>query len=668
MVPHILSFRKILPGLFVLLAINVFSQTKKIDSLNAALVKYDADKMAHGNKLSLKDSVKIRIYENLSIEYYMISDAKNGMDYSTKGVRLSEKLDYKTGLLNGNLMLGVYYSILHNFDKSMWHFKKALAVARQTHNLEMEQGLYNNIGSAYSEHGNYEEGLAYFYKGLGIAKKRKDKGVSTFYNNIGIIYGIQGRYKEEISNYMQSLKYQEKLKSWYGIGLTAQNIAESYYKRNLMDEAEKWYTRGVTYAQKGGNKISEANNHEGLGKVSLFRKDFSGAVTQLEMSLSMRKITGDSAGISSSLVNLGGVYLKKGNFQKALSNLNEGLSIARKVGNLDAQKLGYSYLAETYGAMGKYKQAYESHVQFKTLSDSIFNAERDKKLTELRLTNEFNTKQKEQKALQQKKDAATALKARQQRSAIYAVLIALIIVTFFAFWINYNLQRNKKQKRIIEEQNEKIGHSLDEKETLLREIHHRVKNNLQIISSLLNIQSENIKDETLLSSIQEGQSRVQAMSLIHQNLYQSEHLNTVDIENYLRELVVYLSQMFRADSKNIETKINTDGIQFDIDTAIPLGLIVNELVSNAYKYAFENRENGKISIRIHASGDAYELHIENDGKPLPADFDMKTTKSLGLRLVSILSRQLRGKLSFHSDERNTSFVVSFKDLKSLATD
>lgn len=167
-----------------------------------------------------------------------------------------------------------------------------------------------------------------------------------------------------------------------------------------------------------------------------------------------------------------------------------------------------------------------------------------------------------------------------------------------------------------------IQTSLEEKETLLREIHHRVKNNLQIISSLLNIQSDNIEDPTLLSNIREGQNRVQAMSLIHQNLYQSEHLSNVDIENYLKELVVYLSEMFEKDGKKINVEIEANHIEFDIDTAIPLGLIVNELVSNAYKYAFENQANGKIKIDIKALNEVeYELNVNDDGKGLPSDFD-----------------------------------------------
>jgi len=153
------------------------------------------------------------------------------------------------------------------------------------------------------------------------------------------------------------------------------------------------------------------------------------------------------------------------------------------------------------------------------------------------------------------------------------------------------------------------------------------------------------------------------MSLIHQNLYQSEHINDVDIEKYLKELVHYLSDIFYGGNKNIEVVVDARNIKFDIDTAIPLGLIVNELVSNAYKYAFDKRDRGKIEVGIKALNEIdFELHVDDDGAGLPDDFDPKKSKSLGLKLVKILSKQLRGKFSSRSNN-GANFTVFFKDIR-----
>jgi two-component sensor histidine kinase len=255
---------------------------------------------------------------------------------------------------------------------------------------------------------------------------------------------------------------------------------------------------------------------------------------------------------------------------------------------------------------------------------------------------------------------------KTQRNGAF-IVAALLAVAAFLFYTRFRLKKKTSdalavKNEEIEKQKEQIQSSLGEKETLLREIHHRVKNNLQIISSLLNIQSEHIQDENVLSSIQEGQSRVQAMSLIHQNLYQSEHLSNVNIENYLLQLTAHLSDMFAGENKKITVSVDAANINFDIDTAIPLGLIVNELVSNAYKYAFEKTASGKIDITIKPVNEIeYELTVADNGKGI-ADYNPEKSNSLGLKLVKILSRQLRGAFTIQSGN-GTVFLVTFKDIR-----
>jgi two-component system, sensor histidine kinase PdtaS len=277
---------------------------------------------------------------------------------------------------------------------------------------------------------------------------------------------------------------------------------------------------------------------------------------------------------------------------------------------------------------------------------------------------QFQQYKKENEINLLKKDKALGVTQRNS-----AVLVALLLaIAAFLFYNRFRIKKRStdsltRKNLEIEKQKALIQASLGEKETLLREIHHRVKNNLQIISSLLNIQSEHIQDEHVLSSIQEGQSRVQAMSLIHQNLYQSEHLNNVDITNYLQQLVAYLANVFAHKDRSIQVKVEAAQVNFDIDTAIPLGLIVNELVSNAFKYAFPGTGTGLISINIQSVNDIdYELTIEDDGVGLPAGFEPEKSNSLGLKLVKILSRQLRGSFSLKSD-KGTVFLVKFKDLR-----
>ncbi|MCD1295578.1 hypothetical protein CUJ83_11265 [Methanocella sp. CWC-04] len=199
------------------------------------------------------------------------------------------------------------------------------------------------------------------------------------------------------------------------------------------------------------------------------------------------------------------------------------------------------------------------------------------------------------------------------------------------------------QKEILEHKadEEKIKASLKEKEVLLKEIHHRVKNNLQIVSSLLNLQSSNIKDKHYQDMFRESQNRIRSMALIHEKLYQSKDLARVDFAEYLRSLTTYLSHSYRSEASGISIVTNIDEVSLNIDSAIPWGLIINELVSNSYKHAFPDGRRGEICVEFHSNGNCqYVLKVRDDGIGLPESLDIYNTTSLGLQLVHILAEEL----------------------------
>jgi PAS domain S-box-containing protein len=204
--------------------------------------------------------------------------------------------------------------------------------------------------------------------------------------------------------------------------------------------------------------------------------------------------------------------------------------------------------------------------------------------------------------------------------------------------------------------------SLKEKEVLLKEIHHRVKNNLQIISSLLNLQSHYIEDPRALEMFKESQNRVKSMALIHEKLYQSKELSKIEFNEYVRNL---LSMVFRSHShasKNIKLDIHVEPVFLSVDTAVPVSLILNEMVSNSLKHAFVRRKSGLVTIHFakQPSG-RFLLAVRDDGVGLPKNFTLESTSSLGLRLVKILTDQLGGDLSFQSNE-GTEFKVNFGEV------
>jgi len=209
---------------------------------------------------------------------------------------------------------------------------------------------------------------------------------------------------------------------------------------------------------------------------------------------------------------------------------------------------------------------------------------------------------------------------------------------------------------------EKIQLSLEEKEMLLREIHHRVKNNLMIISSLLNLQSRYIKDEEVLNVFKDSQNRARSMALIHDRLYQSSHLKNIDIGEYIQTLASDLFRTYATDPDRVKLKFNVEEVMIDINTMIPLGLIVNELLSNCLKHAFPNDRSGQIDIGFHHNHPKYRLTVTDNGVGFPENIDYKNTKSLGLRLVNILTDQIDGNIELKRD-KGTEFTIEFEEKK-----
>jgi len=204
------------------------------------------------------------------------------------------------------------------------------------------------------------------------------------------------------------------------------------------------------------------------------------------------------------------------------------------------------------------------------------------------------------------------------------------------------------------------------KDILLREIHHRVKNNLQVISSLLNLQSRKFRDREVIEAFRESQHRARSMALAHEKLCQSEDMETVNLHDYIRSLVEYLVSSYGFSRNEVQINLNIKNVIFEIDTSIPLGLIINEITSNSLKHAF-HKGPGKISIEIYPEGDNFVLKISDDGTGFPEHIDFRNTDSLGMQLVNSLVEQIDGKIELYRD-KGTEFRITFKELSYVRRD
>ena len=217
---------------------------------------------------------------------------------------------------------------------------------------------------------------------------------------------------------------------------------------------------------------------------------------------------------------------------------------------------------------------------------------------------------------------------------------------------------NHLEQRVLE-RTTALEASLQEKEVLLREVHHRVKNNLQVISSLLSLQADFSDDVMLQQALRESQTRVRSMSLIHERLYRSGNLAHIDFANYIEGLVNHLQSAYRSLARQVKTEVVAESVLMDVETAVPLGLVLNELISNAYKHAFDNGCAGHIQITLRSvSSDCLVLRVADSGSGLPANFNPGQTNSLGLTIVSALIKQIKGTLEWQN-EQGAVFSIMF---------
>ena len=221
-----------------------------------------------------------------------------------------------------------------------------------------------------------------------------------------------------------------------------------------------------------------------------------------------------------------------------------------------------------------------------------------------------------------------------------------------------DITARKQAEKALEQALEQIKISLQEKEVLLKEIHHRVKNNMQVITSLLRLQSKTISDKQVLSVLQDSQNRVKSMALIHETLYDSKDLSRINFAEYLEKLVAHVSRSYRTRPEAVKINIQVDAVSLPIDTVVPCGLIINELASNSLKYAFPADTQGEVNITFRRADAQYVLRVSDTGVGLPDDFAPEKGKSLGMKLVRMLTGQMHGEMEYRNSV-GTTFEIKF---------
>jgi len=438
-----------------------------------------------------------------------------------------------------------------------------------------------------------------------------------------------------------------------------------YTMSNQIDSAYRYYDLAIQKAETAlkSNDFEAYERLTGVVKGNLAvlkirQNDYKSAVALLEEDARIGiKNNDNNSGTIKSLILLSGCNIRLKNYSEAQNNITLIELLLSKGISPETEVAYYKAKAELLKIQNKQDEAYAYYEKAFSLSDSINSIQKRLLLAGNDIL--YQLEQKDNVIEKQQSDINV-----KEKGILYIVAIALGIILITTLFYLHNSRKKRKEieqkNNLISAKNETINESLAEKEMLLKEIHHRVKNNLQIISGILELQNFNITDENAKIILKEGQARIQSIALIHKTLYQSENFNKVPFQNYLTELVQAIQDTYRNAQLKIDTIINANAIELNINTAIPLSLIINEIVTNSFKHAFIGRNHGTITITLSKEDAKYKLMIHDNGNGLPADFNPKTLHSIGFDLIQGLTKQLEGNFDWKT-ENGTSITITFKD-------
>ncbi len=560
---------------------------------------------------------------------------------------------------------GIILDLSNKLDSSLYYFNETIAVAKTINDTIMEANALGNIGAAYHARGLLQPALDYHLAAARLRMNLPNKMyLGKSYNNIGLLYRIKKDYAKALDYLNRSLKIKEEVGDSLGLVATYLNIGSCYQYLKKYDSALHYAGQTLEMATKlkDVTKITAATGNMGVALLGLGEEEK--AVVHLEKALSMLPASGHDEEFFSIYQGLGRYHRLKGETDKAIAFVNMGLEKAREMQRREQVMQFHIQLAGIYAGREDYQQAFNQYKTADALKDSLLNEENIRQLNELNVL--FETEQKEQQIelLQNNviEKEVTMLKNSKIRNLLLLTIFFLLsIAIVIGFSLNQNRKKNKQlaaQKTIIEKQ-------LKEKEVLMHEIHHRVKNNLQIISGLLNLQSRHIDDPNALQAVREGRNRVKSIALIHQQLYQQENITDINLKTYIHELMQSIQQSFRDSGKQIQYHIECPDILLDVEVAVPIGLIVNELITNSYKYAFTEREDGAIGIKAEKMGVGMRLNIFDNGVGLPPGFKWKNQKSFGMKMIATLIQKLNASMKIES-HNGTFIVIYIPDYKNIS--
>ncbi|MBL0737671.1 sensor histidine kinase [Flavobacterium sp. GN10] len=599
-----------------------------------------------------------------------------------RGTFMPDSNKEKASILSEALAI---YKKTGNKEKEIETYMKIIPVHFWTGNMKLAKqelltslSLQKKIGFLYTQytettisyielfHNNYKDALYYALESVSSMEKTKDYAFAdSFYIRLGNIYSSTGYYKDAIKFYQKGIEYNQReinAGTWY----------KSFFGavRSLMNNSK--YSEALKYLETNSKKYPPKNNLDNMILNQLKARCYEelGKLKEAETCYEKLDFFAKKLNTTETIKDVADCYSIMALFYIKIHKPHKAKEITDRIISTSSKTEGYSrYVLELAlfkidSLNGNYLSAIEHMRSYTRIQDSMDNITKNHDYENLKFKFETSAKVQNIKSLKQQTDLqkrelhSSKLLNTISVSSLFLLLIIIILLYNRAKIKQRNTSRLQLKEKEIKLKNVKLERLVEEKEWLLKEIHHRVKNNLQTVISLLNSQSSYLKDDLAISTIKNSQNRIYAMSLIHQRLYQEDNVSMINMPDYCNELIEYLKESFNAEYIHFEIKIAS--IELDISQAIAVGLITNEIITNSIKYAFKDTSNCNICFKLsEVSENCYMLEISDNGIGIPDTAELQNSNSFGMTLINGLSNTLEGDLVV-KNENGLSFQLVFK--------
>jgi len=502
------------------------------------------------------------------------------------------KLEKRIG--NTEVDIGICEMKLSDFETANIDLFRSSAIFQRLKDTADLASAYNSLGACFTELSSYQKAVSYYRLAYNLRLKLKDNNmIAQSLNNLGFAFTKTGQPDSAIRYLSGCLAMRSHEKDTSILVLTLQNLGSAWKVKGELDKALKFNFRALSIAKNYHMNEDMANGFLIVAGMDIIQKKFTEADAMIRKS------------------------------QQA----SKGLNILSLLADT------YAVQAELFKSKGDYKLALNYSDKKDKIKDSLFTLAKEKAVNELEI--KYQTDQKEKDIVTLHLRGALEDKILNEQRLFIVVLIVAALLLMLLLVISY------KSFKLKNRDNLRI-------QTLMKELHHRVKNNLQILSSLFAMQIDELNDEKTKNTLRENESRLLSMNFIHSKLYQDNSTSKIGMKDYLTRLLYHVKDSFGGDGKRIiDLNINIPDLDLEADQAVAVGLIVNELATNAFKYAF-NENDGKIHLELNKSKQKLTLIVNDNGKGFSNE-TFATTRSFGLKLVNLMVRQLGATITLKNE-------------------